>query len=191
MLDRIYLLHAHAQSGKDTCAAIMKEEYEKRGKRVIIIAFADYVRWALDKYYGVKDYKTPEGRTLIQHFATDLVRKNDPTFWGRTVADLLYAIEEDFDYAIIPDWRFMNEYEVMSTRFAPHIIVQVEIDRPNNELTDNMTEIQRNHQSETELDNYKYYDYQIVNEYGKLDETRRQLIMMMNHEEKLFEDEDD
>ena len=41
MLERIYMLHARAQSGKDTCAAIMKEEYEKRGKRVIIIAFAE------------------------------------------------------------------------------------------------------------------------------------------------------
>ena len=110
MLERIYMLHARAQSGKDTCAAIMKEEYEKRGKRVIVIAFADYVRWCLDKYYGVTDYKTPEGRTIIQHFATDLVRKNDPTFWGRTVGDLLRAIEDDFDYAIIPDWRFKNEY---------------------------------------------------------------------------------
>ena len=25
---------------------------------------------------------------------------------GRTVGDLLRAIEDDFDYAIIPDWRF-------------------------------------------------------------------------------------
>lgn len=188
MLDRIYLLHAHAQSGKDTCAAMMKEEYEKRGKRVIIIAFADYVRMCLDKYYGIKDYKTPEGRTIIQHFATDLVRKNDPTFWGRTVGDLLRAIEDDFDYAIIPDWRFENEYTSLASRFAPHIIVQVGIYRPNNEATDNMTEAQRKHQSETELDNYKNFDYNISNEFNKLDETRKQIIMMINHEETLFDD---
>ena len=161
MLERIYLLHAHAQSGKDTCAAIMKEEYEKRGKRVIIIAFADYVRCCLDKYYGVKDYKTHEGRTIIQYFATDLVRKNDPTFWGRTVADLLRAIEDDFDYAIIPDWRFENEYGCLASRFASHIIVPVLITRPNNEQTDNMTELQRNHQSEIELDDWKFFDYNI------------------------------
>lgn len=188
MLNRIYMLHAHAQSGKDTCAAIMKEEYEKRGKRVIVIAFADYVRWSLEKYYGVKDYKTPEGRTLIQHFATDLVRKNDPTFWGRTVADLLYAIEDDFDYAIIPDWRFENEYSVMISRFAPHIVVPVLIERPNNELTDNMTEEQRRHQSESELDNWKFFDYNIVNEYGKLDDTKHQLLRMIETEESLFDD---
>lgn len=188
MLDRIYLLHAHAQSGKDTCAAMMKEEYEKRGKRVIIIAFADYVRICLDKYYGIKEYKTPEGRTIIQHFATDLVRKNDPTFWGRTVGDLLRAIEDDFDYAIIPDWRFENEYTSLASRFAPHIIVQVGIYRPNNEATDNMTEAQRKHQSETELDNYKNFDYNISNEFNKLDETRKQIIMMINHEETLFDD---
>lgn len=188
MLERIYLLHAHAQSGKDTCAAIMKEEYEKRGKRVIIIAFADYVRMCLNKYYDVKEYKTPEGRTIIQHFATDLVRKNDPTFWGRTVGDLLRAIEDDFDYAIIPDWRFKDEYMSLASRFAPHIIVQVGIYRPNNEATDNMTEAQRKHQSETELDNYKNFDYNISNEFNKLDETRKQIIMMINHEETLFDD---
>lgn len=188
MLNRIYLLHARAQSGKDTCAAIMKEEYEKRGKRVIVIAFADYVRWCLDKYYGIKDYKTPEGRTIIQHFATDLVRKNDPTFWGRTVGDLLRAIEDDFDYAIIPDWRFENEYSSLASRFAPHIIVQVLIDRPNNEATDNMTVEQRAHQSEVELDNYKNFDYNIVNEFGKLENTKKQLIIMMDREEKLFDD---
>lgn len=188
MLERIYMLHAHAQSGKDTCAAIMKEEYEKRGKRVIIIAFADYVRWCLDKYYGVKDYKTPEGRTIIQHFATDLVRKNDPTFWGRTVADLLRAIEDDFDYAIIPDWRFENEFAALRSRFAYNIIVPVLITRPENEKTDNMTETQRSHQSEIELDNYKNFDYNIINEYGKLENTREQLIAMMNKEEKLYDD---
>lgn len=187
MLDRIYLLHAHAQSGKDTCAAIMKEEYEKRGKRVIVIAFADYVRWCLDKYYGVKEYKTPEGRTTIQHFATDLVRKNDPTFWGRTVADLLRAIEDDFDYAIIPDWRFENEYSSMASRFASHIIVPVLITRPNNEQTDNMTIEQRNHQSETEMNDYKNFDYNIVNEHGKLEETKKQIIKMIEKEDKLFE----
>ena len=188
MLDRIYLLHARAQSGKDTCAAIMKEEYEKRGKRVIIIAFADYVRWALEKYYGVKDYKTPEGRTLIQHFATDLVRKNDPTFWGRTVADLLFAISEDFDYAIIPDWRFENEFAALRSRFAYNIVVPVLITRPENEKTDNMTSEQRNHQSEIELDNWKFFDYNIINEFGKLDETKEQLIAMINREETLWDD---
>lgn len=187
MLNRIYLLHAHAQSGKDTCAAMMKEEYEKRGKRVIIIAFADYVRMCLDKYYGIKDYKTPEGRTIIQHFATDLVRKNDPTFWGRTVGDLLRAIEDDFDYAIIPDWRFENEYTCLANRFAPHIIVQVGIYRPNNEATDNMTETQRKHQSETEMNDYKNFDYNIINEHGKLEETKKQIIKMIEKEDKLFE----
>ena len=161
----------------------MREEYEKRGKRVIIIAFADYVRWSLEKYYGVKDYKTPEGRTLIQYFATDLVRKNDPTFWGRTVADLLWAIQDDFDIVLIPDWRFHNEYSVMASRFGYDKIVPVLITRPGNEFTDNMTQEQRNHQSESELDNCQYFDYHIINEYNKLQETSEQLIIMINEEE--------
>ena len=52
-MEKIYLLHARAQSGKDTCAAIMKQELEKQGKKVIIIAFADYVKFSLEKYYNI------------------------------------------------------------------------------------------------------------------------------------------
>lgn len=188
MIERIYLLHAKAQSGKDTCAKIMKEEYEKRGQRVIVIAFADYVKWCLEKYYGANDFKSPEGRTTIQQFATDLVRHNDSTFWGRTVGDLLRAIEKDFDYAIIPDWRFKNEYISLVSRFTSQIVVPVLITRPENEKTDHMTEEQRQHQSETELDNWENFSYHIINEYGQLEDTRQQLLVMMNKEETIFDD---
>ena len=47
-MDKVFLLHARAQSGKNTCANLMKEYYEQKGKRVIIIAFADYVKFIED-----------------------------------------------------------------------------------------------------------------------------------------------
>ena len=73
-MDKVFLLHARAQSGKNTCANLMKEYYEQKGKRVIIIAFADYVKFTLEKYYNITDFKTPEGRTRIQHYATQQIR---------------------------------------------------------------------------------------------------------------------
>ena len=188
MLERIYMLHARAQSGKDTCAAIMKEEYEKRGKRVIIIAFADYVKFVLNKYYGIPHARTKEYRTRIQQFATDQVRSISPDFWARTVSNLLYCIQNDFDIVVIPDWRFENEFSSMRARFSYSIVVPVLITRPENEKTDNMTDAQRNHQSETELDNYKNFDYNIINEFGKLDATKEQLIAMIDREETLWDD---
>lgn len=183
MIERVYLLHAHAQSGKDTCAAIMKEEYEKKGKKVIVIAFADYVKFVMGHYYGVEDFKSSVGRSTIQHFATDLVRGNDPTFWARTVSDILAAITDDFDVAIIPDWRFYNEYEQMLKRFEFNSVVCVLITRPNNEKTDHMTAAQRAHPSESELDGFTEYDHIIINENGELGNTAAQLYNMIEKEE--------
>ena len=58
-MEKILILHAKAEAGKDTCAQIMKEQYEAAGKRVIVIAFADLVRFLLTKYYGITEFKTP------------------------------------------------------------------------------------------------------------------------------------
>lgn len=183
MIEKVYLLHARAQSGKDTCAALMKEEYEKKGKKVIIIAFADYVKFTLGRYYGIQDYKTTVGRTTIQHFATDLVRGKDPTFWARTVVDFLAAVSEDFDIVIVPDWRFYNEYNEMLKKFQFDNVVCVLIQRPDNEHTDHMTAAQRAHASESELDSFNEYDYVITNEHGELGRTAAQLYQMIEEEE--------
>lgn len=164
-MEKVYLIHARAQSGKDTAATCMKQYYEQRGKRVIIIAFADYVKYVLEKYYNTPHERTIEYRTRIQEFATDQVRFYNPNFWVYTVAELLYCIRDDFDIAIIPDWRFMNEYTTLNL-YMEEIgasITTVLIIREKNNDTDNMTETQRNHQSECELDNYKNFDYTIIN----------------------------
>lgn len=184
MIEKIFLLHAHAQSGKDTCAALMKEEYEKMGKKVIIISFADYVKFVLTKYYGIEDFKSVIGRTTIQQFATEQVRYHDPTFWARTVADLLNAIDKDYSIAIIPDWRFHNEYSVMAARFSHEIVVPILITRPNVEEVDNLTTSQREHQSETELDDFRNFKYTIYNHQGKLEQTREQLIYLIKEEQQ-------
>ena len=112
-MEKIYLIHAKAQNGKDTCAERIKHYYELKGKKVLIIAFADYVKFVLDKYYGIPHARTKEYRTRIQQFATDQVRSASPDFWAKTVSNLLYCIQNDFDIVVIPDWRFENGEEII------------------------------------------------------------------------------
>lgn len=181
-MDTIYMLHAAAQSGKNTVADIMKEQYESLGKRVIIIAEADYVKYVMEKYYGVTEFKTTEGRTRIQQFATDQCRRIDQNIWSDVVTNLLNVVKDDFDVVIVPDWRFINEYQNMSFRY-PKIVRAVLISRPDVESIDNMTEAQRNHQSEVELDNYENFDYNIINQTGKLDDTISQVNQIIMKEE--------
>ena len=42
-MEKIYLIHAKAQNGKDTCAERIKHYYELKGKKVLIAAALTYV----------------------------------------------------------------------------------------------------------------------------------------------------
>lgn len=186
-MEKIFLLHAAARSGKNTCADAMKDYYvNSYHKRVLIIAFADYVKFVLDKYYDTPAERTEEYRTRIQQFATEQVRASDVNYWANVVSDLLVAIQEDWDIVIIPDWRFGNERVALVSRFYEYGIPvkTMLIDRPNIEEVDGMTEEQRAHSSERNLDNYQNFDYTIINETSQMQKTIQQLIDIIDKEEK-------
>ena len=186
-MEKIFLLHAAARSGKNTCADAMKDYYvNSYHKRVLIIAFADYVKFVLDKYYDTPAERTEEYRTRIQQFATEQVRASDVNYWANVVSDLLVAIQEDWDIVIIPDWRFGNERVALVSRFHEYGIPvkTMLIDRPNIEEVDGMTEEQRAHSSERNLDNYQNFDYTIINETSQMQKTIQQLLDIIDKEEK-------
>ena len=186
-MEKIFLLHAAARSGKNTCAEAMKEYYEASyKKRVLIIAFADYVKFVLDKYYNIPAERTEEYRTRIQQFATEQVRAYDVNYWANIVSDLLAATIEDWDIVIIPDWRFGNERVALVSRFHEFGIPvkTMLIDRPNIEEVDGMTEEQRAHISERNLDNYQNFDYTVINETSQIQKTIQQLINIIDKEEE-------
>lgn len=188
-MEKIYLIHARAQSGKDTAAVCIKNYYEREGKKVMIIAFADYVKFVLDKYYNTPHERSVEYRTRIQQFATDQVRHWTPNFWADTVAQLIYATREDFDVVVIPDWRFHNELAAISFFMQDELdsdetkLVKVLITREDNNSTDKMTEEQRSHQSECELDNYENFDYNIINKTNYLSDFYKQIEAMIKETE--------
>jgi hypothetical protein len=61
--------------------------------------------------------------------------------------------------------------------------IPVLITRPDIDIVDNMTTEQRSHRSETELDNFKNFSYNIIND--NIDETYNQLVFMMEMEEAI------
>ena len=183
-MEKIYMLRATAQSGKNTVAELMKKYYEEEyNKSVIIIAEADYVKYTLSTYYGINDFKSKEGRSKIQKFATDEARGVDPYVWTHVVTGFLNAVQKDFDIAIIPDWRFYNEYEDMEKVF-PGKVKTISITRPGVDKVDNMTTEQRQHKSETELAEFDNYNYNIVNYNGDFIGTLSQVTKIIDYEEE-------
>lgn len=140
-----------AEAGKDFLAGILKEKLESKGKKVIIVHYADYLKFISKQYFGWDGTKSEEGRKILQTVGTEIVRKRNPDFWVNIACMLLKVFKDDYDYAIIPDCRFPNEIEIMKSEFNT---LSVNIIRLNYE--NHLTPEQRLHPSEVSLDNYNF-----------------------------------
>lgn len=151
---------AKARHGKDSSCLILKRKLEEQGKRVLILAYANYVKYLVAQYFGGTYERNPENRTLWQKFGTDLVRTRQPNYWVDTIIDFTKVFGEDYDYFLLSDCRFPNEYERWGYNFD---VTSVRVERL--EFENDLTSEQRLHPSETSLDNYNF-DYYIKAENG-------------------------
>lgn len=161
------LISGKSGSGKDQFANYVHEYLDKKDYRVLTIHFADAVKFFAREYYNWNGEKDVVGRTLLQRLGTDIVRKKYPNFWGEIVGKFIAATEQDWDYVLIPDWRFANEYIVVN--YYNKDTITVRINRLNADgtfyLNPNLTEEQHHHSSECDLDDY-YCDYMIDNSHS-------------------------
>lgn len=175
------ILSGKSGSGKDQVANFIKEEMAKHDKKVLIIHYADAVKWFCRDFLDWDGKKDEVGRTLLQTVGTNIVRTKHPNFWTGIVVGLIQAWEpySNFDIAVIPDARFPNEVDISLQELSNSVSVRIE--RKNEDgtpwINPLLTEDQRNHPSETSLDCYAF-DYIIQNEEG-LDTLRESAISIL------------
>ena len=168
------ILSGKSGSGKDMTAQFMKEALEKRGKRVLVLHYADALKWFLRDYMDWDGKKDEVGRTLLQQVGTDIVRACHPNFWTGIVVGLIQAFEpyNNFDVAIVPDARFPNEIDIALQCIKNCVAVRIIRNNPDGTewINPTLTDDQRKHPSETSLDCYGF-DYVLHNDEG-LDNLR-------------------
>lgn len=149
-MEKVILVSGKAQHGKDTIASYLKEIMESEGKRVFIIHYADQLKLMARQVYDWNGEKDKYGRTLLQ-VTGDTVRAKNPLYFVEKVIEVIDIFKNDFDYVIVPDTRFPNEITDISKVF-PTCSIRINRDF----INPLMTEEQRNHPSETALDDYGF-----------------------------------
>ena len=156
-MQRILMISGKSASGKDELARLLKEKFEERGKSVLIIHFGDAVKDMLKRYYAWNGEKDTNGRALLQHLGTTIMRTAYPTYWAEIVSKFISAAHE-WDYVLIPDLRFYNEYETVC--FYNEKVTTIRINRFDENGKSYYNPTMRNNQlthiSECELDNFNF-----------------------------------
>ena len=110
-------------------------------------------------------------RELLQVLGTDIIRnKIDKDFFVNRTCEDIVIYKYYFDVIIISDVRYPNELEEPQKRFQN--VTTIKVERPNFE--NDLTKKQKEHATETALDNYTNYDY-IINNDGDLNDLNNKI----------------
>lgn len=160
----VLTISGKARAGKDTVAGMLREKMEAKGKKVLIMHYADLLKYLCTSLFGWDGNKDEKGRTLLQYVGTEIVREKEPDFWVDFVEHILHLFDGEWDFVLIPDARFPNEVERL--RESSFRAKNLRIDR---EGYDNgLTPEQKAHPSETSVDLIRY-DY-IIRNIGTLED---------------------
>ncbi len=158
---KIYLISGKARHGKDTFSSYLKSVYEKNGKKVIVTQLSKYIKYYAREITGWNLTEEDKPRELLQTLGTGIIREKlgkDDLFINRMVDDI-EIFSCFYDAIIISDVRLKKEIDDLRVHFPD--LVSINIFRPN--FDNGLTEEQKHHKTEIDLDDYDKFDIKVVN----------------------------
>ncbi len=169
--------------GKDTAADFIIRDGQLRGVEYIVVPFASAVKLVtsiitstsnISQYTREGKASTPQGLSCTlgryqQIIGESMRERIHPEVWVRI------AIQHPAEYKIIPDVRYENE--VLAIEAAGGIVINItrSITTCDQILNDGRD---RNHSSETTLDNYSF-KHSVIND-GSLDELQSRVLAIVS-----------
>ena len=161
---KIFILSGKAKSGKNLIADFIEEYYSD--KKCIQLSYAYYLKQYIKKITTWDGNEQNKPRDLLQSLGIDLVKKIDDKLLIRRVMEDVQVYSYFFDVIIITDARLIEEIETPKSLFN---CITIRINKDDN----NLTLEQKKHITETNLDNYRNFDYVINN--NDISETKNQI----------------
>ena len=175
---KIYIVCGKARHGKDTIAEMIRNYYIENHYDVLNLQYSSYIKEYAKKISNWDGSEETKPRELLQQLGTNVIRdKIDEAFFVKKIVDDIKVYSFFFDVLTISDARFKIEVDTPRDNFENVIIIRV--NRPN--FDNGLTEAQKMHRTETDLDDYENYDYVIEND-GTLEELKEKVHEILKQE---------
>ena len=162
---KIFILSGKAKSGKNYVADIISDYY----KNSIQISYAYYLKQYVKKISNWNGLEETKPRDLLQSLGIDLIKKIDKELLIRRVMEDIKVYSYFYDVIIVTDARLKEEIIIPKKLFN---CITIRINGKDNDLTDK----QKNHITETDLDNYNF-DYVIDNK--DTNKTKKEVLKIL------------
>lgn len=151
---KIIILSGKAQSGKNKVASII--ENNLKDKKVITISYASYLKEYAKNILKWDGNENTKPRTFLQEIG-DYVKTIDNKFLINRLLQDIEVYKNYFDVIIVSDARFVEEINCIKEKYENVSVINI-IGRENS-----LNNKEKNHITETALDDYNLYDFIIEN----------------------------
>lgn len=162
---KVIIICGKARSGKDTVAKYINEIYEN--KKVLNLQYSSYIKEYAKKISTWDGNEETKPRQLLQELGTIIKTKINNNFFVNKIIDDIKVYSLYFDIITISDARY--EIEIETPKKQIDNVISIHVIRPN--FDNGLNNIENNHPTEIELDNYNKFDYEIIND-GSLEQLK-------------------
>lgn len=169
---KIYLLSGKAKSGKDEVSKIITNYY--KDKKCISLSYSYYLKDYIKRITNWDGNNETKPRDLMQEIGIDLIKNkiNKNLLINRLLEDIEF-FSYFYDIIVITDARLKEEIDLPISKYSNITTIRINRENYDNMLTIN----QKNHITETDLDNYTNFDYIIDNSnYEDLEKRVKQIL---------------
>lgn len=171
-LKKIFILTGKARQGKDTVCEFIKEYY--KDLKVLHLPNNYYMRDYAKRIIGWDGNDVTKPRELLLQLA-DFARSFDEHFYIKRTIEDISIFSQYYDIIIIPDARFPYEIELPKEKFEN--VISICVTRPN--YNSELSSENKNHPTETSLDSYDNYDYNIIND-GTIEDLKNKIYDLLH-----------
>lgn len=156
---KLFVISGKARSGKNEISKIIEKSYSN--KKCITISFGYYIKDYAKRISDWDGSEETKPRELLQHLGIELVRnKIDKRLFIDRILQDIEIFSYFYDIIIVSDVRLLDEITILKEKYSNSVSIRV----VRNDYENNLTEEQKNHLTETDLDQYTDFDYIVEND---------------------------
>ena len=154
---RIFIIGGRANVGKNTLAKYIKEYYDKKDERSIITEYSKYIKLVANEMIDWEE-KNKKPRKFLQDLGEEYRRTIDPNVFINRMKEDILVLQKYYQNIIICDARLIPEITLLKTKYQNCYTIHLF-----GKIDSKLSEEEANHITETELENYKNFDYELEN----------------------------
>ena len=176
---KIYIIGGKAKSGKNTFGELLRDNLKEYGYKPCVMQITEPLYSYARNYFEYDMEKDEKPREFLQKMGIEIIREklNKPNFLINRLKEDIEILSNFFDTFIITDARLENEFINLKKTYTN--VTTIKIERENYYVE--LSEEEKNHITETEIDKFDEFDYKIINSgYSSLEEQAKEIVKKEN-----------